>query len=82
MIPLTDEEIKFYERQKYVTYAEDIFVQIKIMKRNLNKKKSEIIAITPENLEELLIEIEIQDIKYLKQSQQYFIMAQHMIGIL
>ena len=59
MIPLTDEEIKFYERQKYVTYAEDIFVQIKIMKRNLNKKKSEIIAITPENLEELLIEIEI-----------------------
>ena len=82
MIPLTDEEIKFYERQKYVTYAKDIFVQIKIMKRNLNKKKSEIIAITPENLEELLIEIEIQDIKYLKQSLQYFIMAHHMIGIL
>ena len=41
--------------KKYATYAEESFVMIKIMKVNLNKKKSEIIVITQENLEELLI---------------------------
>ena len=41
--------------KKYATYAEESFVMIKIMKVNLNKKKSEIIVITQENLEEQLI---------------------------
>ena len=41
--------------KKYATYAEESFVMIKIMKVNLNKKNSEIIVITQENLEELLI---------------------------
>ena len=55
MMPLTDEEIKFYKGQKAFTYAKKNFVMIKIRKANLNfTKKSEIIVITPENLEELL----------------------------
>ena len=41
--------------KKYATYAEESFVMIKIMKVNLNKKKSEIIVITQENIEEQLI---------------------------
>ena len=53
MIPLTDEEIKFYKRQKvYHIY----FLMIKMRKANLGyTKKSEIIVITPKNLEELII---------------------------
>ena len=43
--------------KKYATYEKKSFVTIKIMKKNLKKKKkkSEIIDITPEHLEELLI---------------------------
>ena len=60
MIPLTDEEIKSYKGQKYITYAKVGFVMIKIRKANLNVIiKSEIIAITPEDLEKLLIVFEI-----------------------
>ena len=56
MIPLTDEEIEFYENQKYVTYLKKSFVIIKMKKINLNYiKKLEIIATIPENLENLLI---------------------------
>ena len=63
MIPLTDEEIKSYKGQKvykYITYAKVGFVMIKIRKANLNVIiKSEIIAITSEDLEKLLIVFEI-----------------------
>ena len=42
--------------KKYATYEKKSFVTIKKMKKNLKtKKNSEIIDITPENLEELLI---------------------------
>ena len=42
--------------KKYAIYAKKSFVMIKIMKKNFKaKKRSEIIAITPANLEELLI---------------------------
>ena len=52
MTVLTNKEIKFYEKQKYVTYARDIFVRMKIMKRNLKVIiKSEIIVTTQENLD-------------------------------
>ena len=44
------------KNKKHVTYAREGFVMMKIEKKNLNcTKKSEIIAITPGNLEELLI---------------------------
>ena len=40
MIPLTDNENKFYEEQKKnVTYAKKSFVMIKMKKRNLNCTK-------------------------------------------
>ena len=56
MIPLTDNENKFYEEQKNVTYVKKGFVMIKMKKRNLNyTKKLEIIVIIQENLEEVLI---------------------------
>ena len=68
---------KFYRRKD-----RDIFVRMKIRKNNLNcTKKSEIIFITPENLEELLIVLAIYDTKFLKKFLQYFIMAEHMIII-
>ena len=52
---LEDEETTIYESKK-VTYTQKSFVKMKIMKKNLNcTKKSEIIATTQENLEELLI---------------------------
>ena len=57
MMPLADKENKFYKKQKKVMYAKKSFVQIKIMKMNLNTKKSEIIFITLENLEELQFKI-------------------------
>ena len=50
MIPLTNKEIKSYEKQKVCHICKKKFVMIKT-----KKKKSEIIVITPENLEELLI---------------------------
>ena len=44
--------------RKIVIYVEKNFVQIKIIKKNLNKsKKSEIMTIIQENIEELLIVI-------------------------
>ena len=49
MIPLTNKEIKSYEKQKVCHICKKKFVTIK------TRKKSEISAITPENLEELLI---------------------------
>ena len=56
MILLNDKEITFMKAKKYVIYAKKSFVMIKIRKANMPFIiKSEIIAITPENLEELLI---------------------------
>ena len=56
MIPLTDEKITFYEEQKEFHVCSEEFYYDKNKKMNLNyTKKSEIIVITPENLEELLI---------------------------
>ena len=49
MIPLTNKEIKSYEKRKVCHIFKKRFCYDK------NKKKSEIIAITLENLEELLI---------------------------
>ena len=49
MIPLTNKEIKSYEKQKVCHICKKKFCY------NKNKKKSEIIVITMENLEELLI---------------------------
>ena len=55
MIPLTDEETKFYEEQKVCHTCKKRFVMMKMKKMNLNySKKSDIFAITQENLEELL----------------------------
>ena len=55
MIPLTYEE-KSYEEQKVCYICKREFIQIKMIKMRLNYIiKSEIIAIPPENLEELLI---------------------------
>ena len=57
MIPLTDREIESYEKQKdIVTYVKNNFVLIRMIKIHSNYTiKSEIIVITRENLEELLI---------------------------
>ena len=56
MIPLTDKEIKFYEGQKVCHICKKLFCYNKKKKVNLNSIiKSEIIVITPENLEDLLI---------------------------
>ena len=49
MIPLANKEIKFYEKQKVCHICKKKFCD------NKNKKKSEIIAFTPENLDERLI---------------------------
>ena len=76
MIPLTNKEIKSYEKQKVCHICKEKFCYGK------NKKKSEIIAITLENLEEPLTVNAIYDKKYLKKPQSYFIMVQHMIIIL
>ena len=56
MIPLTDEEHESYEKQKFVTYAKKNSILMKMIKMHLSHTiKSEIIVITLENLEELLI---------------------------
>ena len=56
MIPLTNEEKKYYKSKKIVVYAKKNLVLIKIMKKNLNYTiKSEIMTIIQENLEEQLI---------------------------
>ena len=63
MIPLTDEEKKSYEKQK----VRKNFFMIKMRKINLNyTKKSRIIVLLQENLEDLLIVFAVQDTKYLK----------------
>ena len=49
MMPLTDKEIKSYEKQKVCHICKKKFCN------NKNKKKLETIAITPENVEQLLI---------------------------
>ena len=60
MILLTDNENRSYEEQKNVTYVKKSFVIIQTKKRNLNyTKKTEIIVIIQDNLEELLIAIVI-----------------------
>ena len=64
---LKDQTMKIinYEKKemiirKFVTYVKKNFVQMKIIKKNLKKcRKSEIIVITQENIEELLIVIVI-----------------------
>ena len=53
--------------KNFVTYAKNNLVQMKMIKINLNYTiKSEIIVITQENLEELLIVFAIYNTKYLK----------------
>ena len=55
MILLTDEE-SFMKIKKFVIYVKKNLIQIKMIKMRLNyTTKLEIIVITPENLEELLI---------------------------
>ena len=55
MIPLTDKKISLMKSKRYVIYAKNSFVMIKIKKKNLNGiKKLEIIVITLENLEQQL----------------------------
>ena len=55
MIPLI-KKISLMKRKKRVTYAKKNLVPVKMTKIQLNySTKSEIIVITPENLEELLI---------------------------
>ena len=52
-IPLTDDEKETYENQKFVIYVKKNFVLMKIIKRNLKQcKKSKIIVITQDNIEE------------------------------
>ena len=56
MIPLTDKEIKFYEDQKVCHICKRKFFYDQIRKANMTFIiKSEIIVITPGNLEGLLI---------------------------
>ena len=56
MTPLKDKEITLYKSQKVCHICKESFVVIKIRKENMPFIiKSEIIAITPRNLEELLI---------------------------
>ena len=57
MIPLIDEEIKFYEKQKQCHVCEKGFFRKE--KDKFKHKKSEIIVIILENLEQLLIEFGI-----------------------
>ena len=49
MIPLRNKEIKFFEKQKAYHICKEMFCNDK------TSKKSDVIAIKPENLEELLI---------------------------
>ena len=55
MIPLI-KKVSLMKSKKFVTYAKKNLVSMKMIKMNLNYTiKSEIIVITAENLEELLI---------------------------
>ena len=52
MVPLTDDEIKYYKKWKYCHICKKKIVTIKMIKINLNYiKKLEIIVTTQENLE-------------------------------
>ena len=56
MIMLTVQKISFMKSKKFVTYARNNLVQIKMIKMNLNyTAKLETIVITQEKLEKLLI---------------------------
>ena len=56
MIPLTDKETRFYEGQKVYHVCKKEFFYDENKENELNyTQKSEIIVITPENLEEQLI---------------------------
>ena len=56
MIPLTDEETKSYEKQKVCPICKKEFSTDKMIKIHVDYTiKSEIIVITRENLEKLLI---------------------------
>ena len=56
VILLTEKKISFMKSKKFVTYLKKNSVQMKMIKMNLNYTvKSEIIVITRENIEELLI---------------------------
>ena len=66
--------------KKFVTYAKKSLVLMKMIKMDLNYTvKSEIIVITLENLEELLIVFAIDDTKHQKKFRSYFIVVLHMI---
>ena len=55
------------KRKKNATYVRKSFAMIKMKKRNLEyTKKLEIIVITQENLEELLIAFAVKIVKYPK----------------
>ena len=60
MIPLTNEKEDSYKNQKFVIYVKRNLVLIKKI------KKSEIIVIIQENIEELLIIVVIYEIRYQK----------------
>ena len=65
MIPLTDEELSLMKSKKFVTFVKKNLVQTKMIKIHSNYTiKLEIIVITLENLEELLIKFAIQDTKH------------------
>ena len=67
MIPLKDKEEEFYEKQEVCHICKKEFFYSKNEEKNLNyTKKSEIIAITLENLEEQLIVFAISATKNLK----------------
>ena len=67
MTTLTSEEVTLYKSQKVCHICKGGFFYDENKKANLNcTKKSEIIVITPENLEEPLIVIAIYSTKYLK----------------
>ena len=56
VILLTEKKKSFMKSKKFVTYLKKNSVQMKMIKMNLNYTvKSEIIVITRENIEELLI---------------------------
>ena len=70
MIPLTDEENKSYEKKKVCYICKREFSTDENDKMHLNYTiKSEIIVITLENLEELLIIFAIEDTKHQKKFQ-------------
>ena len=65
-IPLTDKEKEKHENKKICCICEQEFVLIKIKKNLKRSRKSEIMIIIQENIEELLIVFVIYDIKYRK----------------